>query len=578
MKKSLFLFCFFLCYLLSAKAQYAAKENATDKPVGVENIRNARWLSGSWGIWYQLYGGAVLDRGPDYDYVAGAQDIVDNLPTMGHVMSSLTYSAHGQYFLLRDNAYVDVANEIHPDLVPSPENEQIILDVIDTFRKAGKKVMLYIAADGPSKKAVAEDIRTAWIRYYNTKFDGNEGLAYRTLIRGYVERLKGRVDGYWLDGGIPGGEADFVSMLREVDSTLSITLNFGKIYFENADGTLIYVDTDGFNDENEADYSIVRHTITDGYMDYTSGHVTPLALGAPPNSWAYEEFTFPDMLAAPWESYNGSKDVLKHAFHPMRQRWSVSKTELVFKDVDQAYRFVRTITDGDCGFTWATTTDNKGFMMRDEMDILKEINNRMAMSPMPDYIPYRRPAGAYLVGEKRSHAVLDSGNIWYHNHTPGAFNASISRITQGSLETGQNSPYTQGNASALVSKFARDSGNNAAIKFILPGMLNGSSSATFKIRVYAGADKTMTNSTLKMILRKDGDSTKQVGLTKEITAFNEWVEYCFDMSGLTFTEDHYNEIYLFFASEDSDDDANGNVYYLDAFQGPQGRLKTTGIK
>ena len=74
-----------------------------------------------------------------------------------------------------------------------------------------------------------------------------------------------------------------------------------------------------------------------------------------------------------------------------------------------------------------------------------------------------------------------------------------------------------------------------------------------------------------MILCKDGNSNKQVGLTKEITAFDEWVEYCFDMSGLTFAEDHCNEIYLFFASEDSDDDATGNVYYLDAFQGPQGR-------
>jgi len=451
---------------------------------------------------------------------------------------------------------------------PSPENEQIILDVIDTFRKAGKKVLLYIAADGPSKKAVSEDIRTEWERYYNTKFDGDEGLAYRTLIKGYVERLKGMVDGYWLDGRMPGGEADFVSMLRGVDSTLSITLNFGKSYFHHADGSLIYVDTDGFNDKNEKDYLIVRHPITDEYMDYTSGHVTPLASGAPPDSWAYEEFTFPDMLAAPWESYNGNKEVLKHAFHPMRQRWSVSTTELVFNKIEKAYRFVRTITDGNCGFTWATTTNNKGFMMRDEMEILKEINDRMALCPMPDYIPYQRPAGAYIVGEERSHAVLDSGNIWYHNHTPLTFNASTSRVTQGSLETRQNTPYTQGNASALVSKFTRDSGNNASVKFTIPGILNGSSSAIFKIRVYAGSDNTMTKSKLKMILRKDGDTTKQVGLAKEIAVFNEWVEYCFDMSGLTFREDHYNEIYLFFASEDSDEDAYGNVYYLDAFQGP----------
>ena len=33
------------------------------------------------------------------------------------------------------------------------------------------------------------------------------------------------------------------------------------------------------------------------------------------------------------------------------------------------------------------------------MAIMQEINSRMLQSPKPDYVPYVRPEGAYLVGE-----------------------------------------------------------------------------------------------------------------------------------------------------------------------------------
>ena len=34
---------------------------------------------------------------------------------------------------------------------------------------------------------------------------------------------------------------------------------------------------------------------TNPWSDFTAGHITPLGQGAPPNSWAYEEFTVPDI-------------------------------------------------------------------------------------------------------------------------------------------------------------------------------------------------------------------------------------------------------------------------------------------
>ena len=102
--------------------------------------RNAEFLSGSWGVRLNMFGGIRLDNaGDQLDWVAGAQEIVDNLPAVGHVITNATHPAHGYYYTLRDNPYVDIANEIHPAMVPSLENEQIILDVIDVFRNSGKK-------------------------------------------------------------------------------------------------------------------------------------------------------------------------------------------------------------------------------------------------------------------------------------------------------------------------------------------------------------------------------------------------------------------------------------------------------
>ncbi|WP_179351272.1 T9SS type A sorting domain-containing protein [Winogradskyella vidalii] len=366
-------------------------------------LRNALFLSGSWGVRFNLNGGYRLDNSSNDDWVAGAQNIVDNLPAVGHVITNFTHPAHGYYYTLRDNPYVDIANEIHPDMVPTFENEQIILDVIDVFKNSGKKVILYLNGAGPGHLQGNSDrefeILAAWENYYTTEFAGDEALAWRTLVKGYLERFQGLVDGYWLDnlGNLPGELSDFIAMIREVDPNIAIATNGNSTYLTDENGDVLYVDTDATDDEDPRDYRIRNFVINDPYMDFTAGHPTPLGQGAPPNSWAYEEFIFPLIAESPWGTFDGNKDAIKHYFCPIRDRWSVASADLVF-ETEQAYRFVRTLTDVGAAITYSTTITD-GSITDDEMAIMEAINDRIVQTPKPDYIPYVRPEGAYLVGE-----------------------------------------------------------------------------------------------------------------------------------------------------------------------------------
>ena len=372
------------------------------------SIRNADYLSGSWGVRLNMFGGFRLDASTNQsNWVAGAQEIVDNLPAVGHVITNATHPAQGYYYTLRDNPYVDIANEIHPAMVPSLENEQIILDVIDIFRNSGKKVILYLNGAGPGhlqgSSAVELEILAAWENFYNAApYNGDEGLAWRTIVKGYVERFQGLVDGYWLDNlsNLPGSLHEFVAVIKQADPNVIISTNGDPNYVTTENCGPIYVDSDGINDVDPTDYIVKDFQISDPYMDLTGGHPTPLGQGAPPNSWAYEEFLFPLIVQNPWDNYDYdcSKEALKHYFCPIRDKWSVSTANLMF-EVEQAYRFVRTFTDAGACITWSTTQQG-GLITDDEMAIMQEINNRMLQSPKPDYIPYVRPEGAYLVCEE----------------------------------------------------------------------------------------------------------------------------------------------------------------------------------
>ncbi|TCS41785.1 hypothetical protein [Reinekea marinisedimentorum] len=388
-------------------ATFTLSCNSDFSQLEVDNLHsenNASWLAGSWGVTQRVDGGYKLDESAvTSDWVSGAEEIVSNLPSAGHVITSLTHPAHAFLFTVRENNNIDVA-AIHPDMVPEIGNEQIIFDVIDVYRSAGKKVILYLNTAGPSMIEDTDpdneiEIKAAWEDYYESEWDGDEGAAWRHLVLGYVERFDGLVDGYWLDNvnNLPGKLSDFIATLRSVDPTWAIAINDGKEYFTDDAGDYLYVDTDGVDDEDERDYKIVKHEVINEYMDFTGGHITPLGQGAPPNSWAYEEYTIPDMVETPWDTYDGINYALKHAWFPIRKTWSNASSDLVFEE-EQAYRFTRTIIDAFAGITWSTTQVD-GYMSTDEMDIMLEIEYRLSQVPKVDYTAYERPEGAYLVGE-----------------------------------------------------------------------------------------------------------------------------------------------------------------------------------
>ncbi len=373
-------------------------ELSTDYPY---SEYNASWLAGSWGITQRIDGGYKLDASANSsDWVAGANEVVANIPSAGHVITSFTHPAHAYLFTLRTNNNVDVA-AIHADMVPTLANEQIIFDVINIYREAGIKVVLYLNAAGPSMAADRGDpeIQEAWEAYYNAEWEGDEPAAWRNLVLGYAERFDGLVDGYWLDNvsNLPGELSDFIAMLRSVDPTLAIGVNLDKDYFTDDNGDFLYVDSDGLDDVDETDYRIVKYAVNNKYTDFTSGHVTPLGQGAPPNSWAYEEYTIPDMVKTPWDTYDGTTYAVKHGWFPIRDKWSGSTANLIF-EVEQAYRFTRTITDAGAAMTWSTT-QNHGYITADEMQIMAEISDRMIQTPKEGYVEYERPEGAYLLSE-----------------------------------------------------------------------------------------------------------------------------------------------------------------------------------
>jgi hypothetical protein len=382
--------------------------NNTSKKIEPES----KTLKGSWGVRLYVRGGETLNiytetksnGGKGYNYLAGAKEIIESYPTIGHVITNATNNAKAHLWTLRTNENVDAvmghsSSIINEEFVPSIKNEQVIIDVISAFKKANKKVILYLNGMSPAERASASGA-LSWNNYVNTYFNGNEHKAWMNFCEGYIKRFtKMGVDGYWIDAfsSYPGNnieKEEFVQMIRNVDPNVMLSINYAKDYFTDEKGVPIKVDSDGINDADEKDYKIVKLTAKDPWSDFTAGHITPLKQGAPPNSWAYEEFTVPDIQLSPTTSYNGTKQTTKHLFLPIRATWSSERSELMF-DEKQAYRFVKNIVDAGGAVTFSTTTDKDGTTMEDEEMILKYVNQQLKLNEPP--LEYIRPIGASLV-------------------------------------------------------------------------------------------------------------------------------------------------------------------------------------
>ncbi|WP_344931021.1 carbohydrate-binding protein, partial [Aquimarina addita] len=393
---------------------------------------NIEWMEGSWGARLYVRGGANLDQYVDdkgYDYVAGAQEMVDKYTTMGHVLTNMTQNARTNRFTLRYNPNVAAKKGnakaiIHEDFVPSEENEQVIIDVIKIFKDAGKKVLLYLNLKEFTEVDTSTAAANAWYAYVNQYFDGDEYAARTNLMEGYMKRFKEMgVDGYWLDAAAMNERnIPLVAMMRELDPNMVFSINTDKSVFKNPDGSNMTVLLDGCNDDDPDPYGVIKYAMNDVEGDFTGGHIFPLGQGGRGDSWAHDEFTIADIQEDNYQLFQG-KNILKHMFMPMRQQWSVANATLRM-DNETAYRMTKKITMAGGAITFSGTTTD-GTIIADEDAVLTYVNQKMKQNVI-DYDPYVRPACSFLVGEEAKIAQsitmpnLGTKEVGDANFSPGA--------------------------------------------------------------------------------------------------------------------------------------------------------------
>lgn len=485
------------------------------------------------------------------------------------MITNFTHPADGSYFTLRSNDNVDVVTELGETFVPTLENEKIILEVLEIFREADIKVILYLNGGGPSLRASDERV-AIWDDYVERKFAGDEHAAWMDLAQGYATRFSGLVDGYWVDalGSYPGTRAEipaFIQMLRDTSENLAITANLDKDYITDDEGEFLYVDTDGLDDNNETDYKIIKYESTDALSDYTSGHITPLGQGAPPNSWAYEEFTIANIQDSSTSiSTDYNKLVLKHMFLPMREKWSNERVDLIFGK-DDALRFAKNITDAGGSVTFSTT-NLYGLPMADELEILTHVNEQMS-SDTPEVTEYARPQGAFLVGEAHIYP-------WYENEatTDEDYIIHAQTVDGQFLENSANPKKIGINSSETVARLKRNKGDHPSVSFTLPNPVTDLSSLKLNVDAYARIDTSELTSvaatiTVSLTNSSLGETTYQQ-LT--FTEGKTWQAFVIDFSAQTISDavlsaGGYDQLSIGFAlGDDSDDITN---YYFDNLSG-----------
>ncbi|MDO6736300.1 hypothetical protein [Wenyingzhuangia sp. 2_MG-2023] len=177
---------------------------------------------------------------------------------------------------------------------------------------------------------------------------------------------------------------------------------------------------------------------------------------------------------------------------------------------------------------------------------------------------------------------MDAGNEWYHHYSSDIFGATIFEVLGGVFleqESAVTTPTTIGNSSPLVAKFTKEDEAHSQIKFQLPGVITtaNQSSAIFKIRAYAPSTNVDGSSgrRLRLFLRDGTETAGQKNVTIDVTVFDQWQEYTFDFSETNLTEGvSYSTVNLLIDQPDADFLATGNIYYLDAFQGPSSAYVT----
>jgi len=89
------------------------------------------------------------------------------------------------------------------------------------------------------------------------------------------------------------------------------------------------------------------------------------------------------------------------------------------------------------------------------MAIMQEINDRMLQSPKPDYVPYVRPEGAFLVGECVPYMAINELDIPSRTYL-----SSDQIVSSGTVLAGNDVTFDAQNSILLSAGFyAQDSCN-----------------------------------------------------------------------------------------------------------------------
>ncbi|MDW5290822.1 hypothetical protein [Formosa sp. PL04] len=179
---------------------------------------------------------------------------------------------------------------------------------------------------------------------------------------------------------------DYADIIQAPDPGCSLRLNQGNQIYKDDNNDRIWIASDGISDTDLTAYPVIKNKTSTGQNDFISSHVTSHSLGAPSNSWGYEELTITEMVENPWAPL-GNKQGLDHSWLAINPLCHIPTQPLVF-DLEQAYRFVRRIIDAGTAITFANTTDYRS-PNASEMKIGYSLPHQIFPKPCEKYYKQR---------------------------------------------------------------------------------------------------------------------------------------------------------------------------------------------
>jgi len=165
-------------------------------------------------------------------------------------------------------------------------------------------------------------------------------------------------------------------------------------------------------------------------------------------------------------------------------------------------------------------------------------------------------------------ANLETGNVWIYNNRAGDNKIMASSTLNITLDENITTPTTSGNSASNVLRVTRGSGATSVLQYN-HNALDPSQGGIVKLRLYVACQTPYTNR-FRIYLRDDGDVDSQYRSEDFPLVAGVWNEVSFDLSTLTSSAPGgavYNNL-LFLFDSGTDPDANGDIYYIDALQGP----------